>query len=136
MVVRANRDSATPTGDDVVVNPVDPSTGTSPVTITFDEVTGTGTTTVTSSSRGEPPSSSLKLGSNPPTYFEVHTTATTSGPIEVCINYAGIRVNNEAHLKLSQHVDTNGDGVGDSWQDVTTSLDTVNDVICGEVTSL
>jgi phage gp45-like len=42
-------DTPTMEGEDVLVQPVDPTTGQSPVTLTFDAVTESGTTTVTSS---------------------------------------------------------------------------------------
>jgi hypothetical protein len=122
-------------GSGVVVVPVDPTTGTTPITVIFDQVTASGTTTVTTSGTGTPPPTGLKLGS-PPTYYEISTTATASGPIMVCIHYTGISFGNEQKLKLMHHEDTNNDGIADTWVDRTTSLDTVNDVICATVPSL
>ena len=122
-------------GSGVVVAPVDQTTGTAPVIITFSQVTGGGTTTVTTSPNGSPPPTGLKLGT-PPTYYEISTTATVTGPITICINYSGISFGNEQNLKLMHQEDTNGDGVADSWVNRTTSLDTVNNVICATVTSL
>ncbi len=76
-------------GTDVVVEPVDPVTGESPVSLNFDNITGGGTTSVTSSGTGTPPDSGFKLG-NPPVYFEISTTAVFDGYVLVCIDYSSI----------------------------------------------
>ncbi len=111
----------TPAGTNVTVT-------LAPVTLTFTEVTQAGNTTLTSSTAGPPPPSGFRLG-NPPTYFELSTTAVFSGPIQICIDYSGIAFGSTASLKL-QHFE-NG-----AWVDVTTSLDTVNKIICGVAGSL
>ena len=123
--------SATPSGMDVVVTPVDATTGeTRPVTLTFDNVTGSGATTVTSSDpNDEPPlPTQFQLGA-PATIFDIETTATFTGSVEVCFDYSGVTYGNENVLKLL-HYD------GAAWVDVTTSLDTDADIICGSVTAL
>ncbi len=117
----------TPAGPNVVVQPEDTTTGTTPVTLTFDNVTQAGTTSLTTSSSGPPPPSGFKLGT-PATYFSITTTAQFSGFVEVCINYSGITFGNENNLKLFHFNASTGD--------VTSSLDTVNDIICGIVDSL
>jgi PKD repeat protein len=119
----------TPPGTDVVVEPEDPNTGESPVTLTFDQVTGAGTSSLTTSGQGQPPPSGFRLG-NPPTYYEISTTAEFSGSITICIDYSGIGFGNESNLKL-YHWENDIE-----WVDSTSSLDTVNDVICGTVTSV
>ncbi|NIT75388.1 MAG: hypothetical protein GWO44_00415, partial [Thermoplasmata archaeon] len=119
--------SHTPEGNQVEVSPEDATTGEpSSVTLTFDTVTTAGETTVATSSTGPPPPLGLKLG-NPPTYYEIDTTAGFSGSVEICIHYAGISFGNESRLKL-MHFD------GTRWVDITTSLDTDNDIICGTTT--
>jgi hypothetical protein len=122
-------------GTNVPVFPVDQTTGEpSPVSLTFEEVTGWGETTVTSSEVGQgggpPPPPQFRLGS-PPTSFNIETTAPYTGSIEVCIDYSGVSYGNENRLKLLHF-----DEATNSWEDVTTSLDTTNDLICGSVTSL
>jgi probable HAF family extracellular repeat protein len=123
----------TPTGSDVNVQPTDESTGDpAPLELTFDNVTSGGETTVTSGviggGSGPPAPGGFRLG-NPPTYYDVATTATFSGSVTLCFNYSRASYGNENQLKLLHH--ENG-----TWTDVTTSLDTTNDVICGTVTSL
>jgi hypothetical protein len=124
-----NDDAAnTPTGTDVVAQPADATTGTTPITLTFSNVTEGGTTSLTTSSAGPPSPSGFKLGT-PPTYYDITTTAGFSGAVTVCINYGGINYGNESNLKLNHY--ENG-----MWVDRTFSLDTNNDLICASVTSL
>jgi probable HAF family extracellular repeat protein len=125
--------NTTPVGSNVQVQPNDQTTGEpSPISLTFSNVTGSGTTTVTSGSigngSGPPPPSGFRLG-NPKNYFDISTTATFSGPVTICISYAGTTFGNESQLKL-----LHGDGSG-NWTDVTTLRDTQNKIICGSVTS-
>jgi len=117
-------------GSNVTVEPVDPTTGTSPVTLTFEEVGSGGETSVTTSGTGPPPPHGFKLGT-PPVYYEIETTAGYTSPITVCIDYTGVLVGNENTLKL-MHTD------GSGWVDVTLPgyPDIENDVICGAVSSL
>ena len=97
-------------------------------TVTFENVTQAGTTTVTTSPTGPPPPSGFSLGT-PPTYFDVATTAVSAGFVDVCIDYTGIAFGNEASLRLL-HFD------GAVFADVTTSLNTVTNVICGRSDTL
>lgn len=96
-------------------------------TVTFEKVNDEGQTTATSQTgnpAGGPPSGFMFRG-----YFvDVTTTATYSGNIEVCVDYTGVISGDESNLKLMHW-----DG---SWDDVTTSLDTTNNMICGQVNSL
>jgi hypothetical protein len=107
----------TSVGTEVLVGPLNG------VTLEFSEVTSAGQTTVITSGAGQPPPTGFKLGT-PPTYYNISTTATFTAPVEVCINWTEGQFNNENNLKL-WHFD------GIVWTDLTTSLDTVNNVICG-----
>ena len=118
----------TSSGGDVVIEPVDDTTGTTPVTITFDQIDEEGTTSLVILPEGDPEPPGFKLG-DPPTYYEITTTAEISGDIEVCIDYSGISYGNENELRFYHYEN-------DQWVDVTTSLDTANDIICGTVSSL
>jgi len=94
------------------------------VTITFvGGVTQEGQTTVTTSGTGQPPPTGFKLGT-PPVYYSISTTATFTAPVEVCINWIEGQFNSENNLKL-----WHSDGV--VWTNVTTSLDTASNIICG-----
>src|SRR3989338_1408513 len=96
-------------------------------TLTFSSVTQEGNTSVASSSSGTTPPSGFKLG-NPPTYYAISTTAVFTAPVEICVNYDEDQFRNENNLKLSHF--ENG-----QWVNVTTALDTINNVICGETSS-
>ncbi|MGH7801012.1 MAG: Kelch repeat-containing protein [Thermodesulfobacteriota bacterium] len=118
----------TPVGTNVVVQPVDATMGTTPVTLTFDNVTQGGTASLTTSTDGPPPPSGFELGSSP-TYYELITTAVFSSSVNVCIDYSGISFVDESLLKLFHF--ENG-----AWVDQTTSLDTMKNIICASVNSL
>ncbi len=125
----------TGTGGDVVVVPVDETSGEpSPVELTFDNVTSGGETTVTSGTvgggGGPPPPANFRLG-NPPTFYNIETSATFDGSIQVCLSYTGISYGNESQVRLL-HFE------GGSWVNVTSPgyPDTANDIVCGTVTSL
>jgi uncharacterized repeat protein (TIGR01451 family) len=113
----------TPVGTNVLV---EPAPG---VSVTFSEVTEAGDTTVTSSTEDPgPPGSTLQfLG----TYYDITTTATYSGDVELCLTYddTGMTFGQELALRL-YHLE-NG-----NWIDRTSALDTGNNVICATVVSL
>lgn len=54
-------------GFNVVVQPIDRTTGTTPVTLTFDEVTAAGFTSLMTTGGGPPAATGFKLGNPPPT---------------------------------------------------------------------
>lgn len=62
----------TPTGTGVVVEPIDATTGATPVSVTFQEVTTEGLTTLTTSSSGPTPPSGFEVDG---VYYELATTA-------------------------------------------------------------
>ena len=117
----------TSTGDGITIEPVDDTTGTTPLAITFESVSDEGTTSLVTLPEGDPEPIGFKLD-EPATYYEITTTAQYSGIIEVCIDYSGVNYADEEELRLF-HFD-------DEWVDITTSLDTGNDIICGNTSSL
>ncbi len=118
----------TPVGTDVVVQPIDTTTGTSPVTLTFSAVTQAGATSLTTSSSGPQPPAGFSLG-DPATFYELTTTALFSPPITVCIDYSGVSFTDASQLQLF-HFESG------AWVDRTISRDTINSVICASVDSL
>jgi hypothetical protein len=60
-------------------------------------------------------------------FFDISTTATFSGQASVCVSYAGVT--------FSGGVPTLFHFQNNNWVDVTTSVDGVNQVVCGGVTS-
>lgn len=122
----------TPVGMGVLVTPIDSTTGRpAPITLSFSNVTSDGVTTLTSSSSN--PGASLpnrfRVGS-PPTYYDINTTAQYTPPVTICVQYPETAYqHNESNLKL-MHFN------GAAWEDVTTSLDLQNNIICGQTNSL
>jgi len=116
----------TPIGPNVEVTP------TLGVSVTFTSVTSSGITTVTTSTSGPsgPTGYTIVGTAGLPTYYEITTTAAYSGTVTICISYDETQVTgDEANLKLQKW-----DGV--TWQDITTSVDTVNNKIYGATTTL
>jgi len=120
----------TPVGANVPVSPVDTTTGQTVTDLSFTSVTEDGATTVSSKelAGGEEPPAGFKLG-DPPVVFDINTSASFDGPVQVCIDYSSFNIADEASLRLYHSED------GVNWNDITTSLDTVNDVLCGEAAS-
>lgn len=98
-----------------------------PATITFTEVEIAGETTVdVLASPPALPGSYLQLGA---LFYDVNTTAVFSDLVEVCLGYDPADFADPGTLQLL-HFD------GANWVDETTSNDTINGVICAQVTSL
>jgi parallel beta-helix repeat protein len=113
----------TPVGVSIPINPH------ADISMVFDEVTISGTTTVTSSSSN--PGAGLSNFKFLGTYYDISTTAIFNNDITICISYddTGIPAGKEAKLKIF-HWD------GTVWVDATIFLDTTNNIICAKVSSL
>jgi YVTN family beta-propeller protein len=120
-------ESNTPVGTNIVVTPADTTTGMTPATVTFASVTQAGMTTLTTSSSGPtPPSGFALVGA----YYQLASTAVFVAPVRVCIAYNPSGIADETQLKLF-HFETS------QWVNVTSgSVDNVNHIICGQVSSL
>jgi probable HAF family extracellular repeat protein len=118
----------TPAGTGVIAQPVDSATSTSPVTLTFANVTAGGGTTLTIDNTGPNPPAGFSLG-DPPTFYSLSTSATFTGTITICIDFAGVTYSSLSTLRLFHY--ENG-----SWTDVTTTIDVTAHTICGIVSSL
>jgi hypothetical protein len=119
----------TPEGSAVMVSPTDNTSGTTPVTLTFEQVTAAGGTTLVTSTSGPTPPPGFQLG-NPAAYYSLTTTADYTGLIDVCIRYADISFPGPAEALRLFHYE---DG---QWVDCTTVVNTQNQTVCGVVTSL
>ena len=109
---------------------LDDGSGTSPVTLTFPDITESGTTSLTTTQTGSSTPDGFQLGL-PATYYDISTTAGYVPPVTICISYAGVSYADETTLRF-YHYDSTIPG----WDDITVSVDTVNDEICGETNSL
>jgi hypothetical protein len=117
----------TAAGAGVGAHPVDTTTGTNPITLTFSSVAQAGMTTLTTSNAGATPPTGFQLGS-PATYYDLHTNATFSGTVSLCINYASASFANQSAPRLL-HYENN------VWADITSEVDTVHKTICGNTSS-
>jgi len=98
-------------------------------TVTFPTVNQSGTTTMTTSAEnpvGPTPSDFYVIQGN---FYDITTTANYSGLITVGITYDESQVDNEESLRLFHWI-------GSEWEDATTSVDTVENIVYGEVDSL
>ena len=117
----------TETGTDVTVEI------TEGITINYGNVDEPGNTTVDISSTGPPPQTGFKLlPTSPPVYYEITTTAVYSGQIEICFTYNDDEINIPEHKLRLLH--RTGDPA--VWVDITSSIDTENNIICGITNSL
>ena len=120
----------TPMGQDVTVEPVVPE-GQGPISVTFGEVTSAGETTVETvtledlQGDGVPPPGNVDVGG---VIYEVATTASYTGLIELCFSYEGIDFG-DAEPRLF-HYENN------AWVDITTSVHPETTTICGATTTL
>jgi hypothetical protein len=118
----------TETGSNVVISPFDPSTGTTPVELTFATVFQSGQTSILTSESGSPAPIGFKLG-EPPVYFTL-TTSAEFDSAEICFDYSSYLARfGSTELDLFHGLP------GGTWERVTTSNDTTNHVLCGVTTS-
>ncbi|MEE8577326.1 MAG: T9SS type A sorting domain-containing protein, partial [candidate division Zixibacteria bacterium] len=102
------------------------------VTLTFENVTVPGETELTVTSTGpEADSSFLILPSTLNEFCNFTTTAAFEGSVEICISYDELILKNltESSIDLMQWAD-------DNWSEITVSVNTESNTICGASTSL
>ena len=119
----------TSTGANVSVQPKDAGTNTAPVNLTFSNITTPGQTSVMISNTDPGLPTGFQLG-NPPTFYNLSTTATFTPPIQVCINYAGISFTGSEFDIDFLHLESG------TWTSRKISQNIVTKVICGSVSSL
>ncbi|MFQ5638290.1 MAG: T9SS type A sorting domain-containing protein [bacterium] len=104
------------------------------IDLTFDDVAGAGNTTVNVTQTGSPPPNGfLIFPAGAPKYYNITTTAAFTGNIKICIKYddSSLTPIEESKLRFYVYETTTG-----KWKDITTSLDTQNNIICGTVSHL
>ena len=107
-----------------------PNGGTANVSLVFDQVDTAGLTSVSAGDIGPPSPYGFKL-MNPPVFYDVHTTATFSGSVRVCLGWTEGQLANESQARVF-HLEN------DSWVDITDAAtrDTANNKVCGTASSL
>lgn len=98
------------------------------VRVTFANVSVPGETIASVSDSGPSLPPGFSLG-DPPVYYDIQTTAGYAPPLTVCISYNPAHYSDPSNLHLL-HYENN------AWIDVTTSNDTGNHLIWGQVSSL
>jgi hypothetical protein len=124
--------SNTPVGSNVPVSLNGGTAALAGIDVTFSEIAGGGSTTVITTTAGPPPPTGFKIVglAEIPLYFDINTDASYSGDLTVCVRYDETQVAGpEANLKLMQRIDS-------GFVNVTTSVDTANNIICGTTTHL
>jgi len=103
------------------------------ITLSFvGEVTSSGSVAVVASSAGPPPPAGFQVVGSPgqPRYWKISTTAGYTGSIEVCIHYDQAWIQGDESLLRLVHDD------GSGFQNITSFIDTVSNVVCGTASSL
>ena len=115
-------------GSNVTVVPVDETTGTTPLTVTFFDVNQAGQTTLVTSDTGPVPPDGYQLGT-PPVFYNVATTAVFHPPLTVCVTYTEGSFADESTLALFHFENT-------AWIDRTSFRDAGGNQICAVTDSL
>jgi hypothetical protein len=113
-------------GSGIQVTPMDEDTRLAPVTVTFETVTGAGAMALTMSTTGPALPAGYAPGT-PSRFYDLTTTATSTGAIAICVNVNDVTFPPGSALRLLHFTS----GV---WSDVTTTV--AGKVACGSVTSL
>jgi hypothetical protein len=122
----------TPAGNNVPVPLNGGTAALAGIDVTFSEITGGGSTTVITTTAGPPPPTGFKIVglAEIPLYFDINTDASYSGDLTVCVRYDESQVAGpEGNLKLMQRIDS-------GFVNVTTSVDTASNIICGTTAHL
>ncbi len=102
--------------------------------VKFDKVDSTGITSQYISQKGPPPPSGWKaLPIDSPQYHYIETTSQFSGNIKVCLTYNDSSLTPAGESELRLHV---FDPQTATWTNISTSQETSNNIICGEVSHL
>lgn len=114
-------------GAGVVATPIEAATGSTPVKLTFDQITQGGVSTVTAASAGPPPPAGFSVGA-PAIYYEISTSASFTGLVEVCIDVTGVDFGGTTPELF--HYESG------SWVAVPSTFDPAASTVCGSVASL
>jgi Leucine-rich repeat (LRR) protein len=113
----------------VVVSLVDQESGATPVEVSFENVTNTGDATMISVNQpSNPAPEGFQFSGN--IFFDLSPSGglAFSDSVTVCYDYTGETVGDENALRLLHYE-------GSAWADVTSSLDTGTNILCGRVDS-
>jgi len=108
------------------------------VEVTFEDVSESGKTTLTTSSTGSPPSTGFRIEgiAGQPMYYDINTDATSWDLVTVCISYddSELTPEEENDLTLKRR---NPVPPGPAWSELQNiTRDTTNNIICGDSDTL
>ncbi len=115
----------TPAGAAVVVQPIDTTSGSLPVTLAFDQVLVGGETSLTITDVNPVQS----FVSSDGLFYDISTTAQFTGEVEVCLTYDEALLLVPENRLLLFHWDT--ESIPPVWTEITSTLDTGTNTICG-----
>ena len=120
-------------GDECQPIPLDDGTGATPVELTFENVQEGGTTSLTIPSEELTIPAGFKFG-EPPTYYEITTTATLAegSSYTICVTFDPLAFDNPAGVRLLHFVSEPSPG---AWEDTTLPGYPLDGVVCGEAES-
>ena len=111
--------------------PDDPEVTVDDVTVTFSIVSGEGVTTIMRDDDPPDVPTGFKFDYD---FYELNTTAQTTGPVTICISYDDADVpegDAEEQLAILHYSDAL-----QAWEDITTSRDPAGNVVCGQTDTL
>jgi hypothetical protein len=129
LVIEFNNPINTVTGTDVTVTPIDDTDGDHVVSLTFPEVLANGSTTLQTAPTGPAEPQGFTVTTRP-NYYYIDSTAEFTGQVEMCIYWTEGDYADESVIALMHYDDT-----VNQWVNITSSVDTVNNKICGLTSS-
>jgi len=123
----------TPIGTNIYIVPIDEETGETPVQMNFYNVTATGNTLLEISDTGPEVPGTFIVG-DPPTYYNLSTTASFTDSIMVCFVYDEDAVPEDEENLQVLHWDTTL--ATPAWVDVTWLVNPTGNQVCGMTTHL
>jgi len=129
-IVHTSLGTRTLVGTDVLVEPIDTTTGATPIDVLYHTVTQPGYTSLTVGSEGPAPPEGYE-SPGAPVYYDLSTSATFSGRVELSFDYDEFAfLGPEAQAQLFHF-----DAAAGQWVNATTSVAPLEDVVNGQVTS-
>lgn len=120
------------TRKDTVITGADVYIGEDYGNVTFDSVTAAGSVTFEEmNTAASTDGAYMAIPNGTPRFYNIETTAGYSGSIQVCLRYdpAGLTAAQEDSIQLFHYT-------GTVWDNITTSIDTSINVVCGVTTTL
>lgn len=103
------------------------------ISFVYGNVVSGGVTIFNLTQRGRSAPLSFLIVGEPPTYYDVKTTANYSGPIDITLPYSDVGLSSFAEKNLAL---VQWNGTSEKWENITVGADTVHNLIFGETSYL